>query len=375
MSQPELKKHTALFVVTLIFLSLVSLFLGVLGFGYYKFKHYYNLMNHQENTDIYDTILPEPDETDSSGAIIPPETDISDESKDKIHGGIDDNVNTGTPIVFNDNVLNILLIGTDGRSSSDRGRSDSIIVITINQETKKISFTSIMRDIYVQIPGKGYNKINAAYAYGGASLLMQTIENNFHLSIDKYVSVNFSGFSKIIDILGGLSFPVTEKEITYLNRYIGELNSLSGIDSDTGKLAATDAGTHTMSGIQTLAYCRIRYTPYVMEDGTLLDADFGRTYRQRMVLSLLSEKAKTMSISQLDEILESILPLVTTNLTEGECLNLISKVTSYISYEIGNYSLPVNGSWQYATIDGMSVLSVDFEKNTNALQKIIEGTY
>ena len=131
-------------------------------------------------------------------------------------------------VLFDENVMNILLIGYDSRDADSRGRSDTNILVSINQETKEITMTSIMRDCYVSIPGYGNNRINAAYAFGGGSLLIETIEKNFQISVNNYVAVNFYAFMDIIDLIGGIEIEVSDAEAEVMNRYIRELNRLEG---------------------------------------------------------------------------------------------------------------------------------------------------
>ena len=145
----------------------------------------------------------------------------SEESSDEIEGLIkeDDTENT---VLLDDNITNILLIGSDGRTLNERGRSDAMMIATIDEKHKKIKLTSLARDTYVKIPGKGYEKLNHAYSYGGATLLMETIENNFGVGITSYVNVNFASFIDIIDALGGITINVKSSELSELNKYIPE---------------------------------------------------------------------------------------------------------------------------------------------------------
>src|SRR5699024_3160714 len=139
-------------------------------------------------------------------------------------------------------VKNILLLGTDERVSGETSRSDAIIVLSINENRKKIVMTSILRDSYVEIPGYGKNRINHAYQMGGAALMIQTIENNFKIPIDSYAKVDFFSFMGIIDKLGGVPITVTQEELGYLNGYIAEINTLQGLPVNDGQLAQAEIG-------------------------------------------------------------------------------------------------------------------------------------
>ena len=199
-------------------------------------------------------------------------------------------------------VKNILLLGTDERVSGETSRSDAIIVLSINENRKKIVMTSILRDSYVEIPGYGKNRINHAYQMGGAALMIQTIENNFKIPIDSYAKVDFFSFMGIIDKLGGVPITVTQEELGYLNGYIAEINTLQGLPVNDGQLA--QAGNYQLNGKQALAYSRIRY----------IGTDFARTERQRTVLDGLFQQLKTASPKELYEVAATILPDITTNI-------------------------------------------------------------
>ncbi|MGM9637009.1 MAG: LCP family protein [Eubacteriales bacterium] len=382
--KPPLKKSQLALRIILIVLGVLILLLLAAGITLYAlFSHYYNKI---EIIDPFDTNSPYyseeeiiwdiPDETDDPNDLFyPPATSPTGgnpETGDAPATG--EAPTTGTPPVtdtpitiegpptsdagyvmqFSDKVQNILLIGTDGRTATERGRSDSMILLTINEETNQIVMTSLMRDIYLHIPVVDtYNRINAAYAYGGVSLLAQTIEENFKIHIDKYVRINFTGFEDVVDILGGVDVQLNADEIKFV-----------GLEGQ-----ATPGIVH-LTGATALKFCRCRYLP---RNG--LSGDFARTARQREFLTLISDKLRTKSLFEINDLLNSFLPEVTTNLTKDELLSMLMKITTYFSYDIKSYSLPISGSWQYATIRGMSVLSINFKKNYEALEKMINGTY
>lgn len=289
--------------------------------------------------------------------------DSKQEEINLIEDGIRSNMeNNSTPIISDKNVYNILLIGSDTRSKDDRGRSDAMIIVSINKKTKKIVATSILRDIYIQIPGKkNNNRINTAYAYGGASLLLDTIKQNFKIDIDKYVSINFYAFMDVIDAIGGVSINVKKDEIKVMNDYIRGLNQLLNINIEQDIII--EEGTYNLNGKQALGYARNRYV------GT----DFERTARQRRVLEQVFNKIKGLNLIELNELLNIILPQVTTNLTEGEIFSLILGLPSYTNYSVEQWSVPVIGSYQFLRIRGMDVIGIDFEKNIKEILKRIYG--
>lgn len=212
-------------------------------------------------------------------------------------------------------IENIALFGIDSTDGSTSGRSDSIMIATIDSTHKKLKATSIMRDSYVNIEGYGYDKINHAYAYGGPQLSIKTINQNFGLNIENFVAVDFSSLPIIIDKLGGLQINITEEELLYINKYVDQINKLHGTSSPH----IISAGEQTVDGGQALAYSRIRSTA---------GGDYERTQRQRTVLNGLFEKAMTIAPSKYLGLINSILPHVQTNLSANSILSLATKVAS-----------------------------------------------
>ncbi len=262
-----------------------------------------------------------------------------------------------TSVLADKNVFNILLIGTDNREKGENSRSDAMILLSINKKSKTITSASLLRDIYLQIPGKNNNRLNAAYAYGGPTLLMDTIEQNFKVSVDRYVSVDFYVFMDIIDAVGGVTIDVTKEEIPIINNYLAELNSLKGEKEGTDYLQ--EPGQLKLNGKQALAYARNRY----------IGTDFERTARQRRVLNEAFQKVKKLNLLQLNGLLNKLLPQVTTNLTEGEIFSMILSLPKYAGYEISQSHIPADNSYQFMRIRGMEVITLDFDKNIKALQE------
>lgn len=261
------------------------------------------------------------------------------------------------PIMEDSKIINILLIGSDTRNEKERGLSDSMILISINKTSEKITATSLLRDIYLEIPGKQNDRLNTAFASGGAKLLMETIEQNFKIKIDKYIAIDFMAFIDIVDAVGGVTIEVTEEELPIVNRYITEINNMLSINKNQDHL--TDAGIQLLNGKQALSYSRVRYV------GT----DFGRTERQRRVLGLMFEKIKGLNMSGINDLLQLVLPQVTTNFKEGEIFSQILMIPDYLKYDYEQWSIPMKGTYKDLTIRGMSVLGIDFEENTLELHR------
>lgn len=213
---------------------------------------------------------------------------------------------------------NIVLFGLD--SSEYKGRSDCIIIFSLNQETNDVKMTSIYRDTYVQIPGYGYTKINHAYAYGGASLAMSTINKNLDLDIKEFVTINFEVVKDVVDYVGGVQLKITAEEAS----------RIPGISK---------AGTYTLTGEQALAYGRIRK----------IDSDYKRTERMRTVINAVFNKVKKMSLAEMNAFVDKILPEVQTNIKMSEITNMLTKVTSFNIKESIGWPYEVSGK----TIDGI----------------------
>ncbi len=259
-------------------------------------------------------------------------------------------------------VTNILLIGTDARDvTKEKGRSDSMILMSINSRTQTIYLSSFMRDAYVTIPGHGSNKLNAAYAFGGADLLMDTLEANYDISIDDCLSVSFSGFAGVIDAFGGVEIELSDSEAKALNDIlISEVNGLMGNDRNADLLEG--GGTYVLNGKQALCYSRIRYVG---------NADFERTSRQREVMTQLFGKVKTNAVSAVPELVSTALPQMGTNMSTGELYLLSLRVPFAAGYEIEQIQIPAEGTWSSGTEGGQSVLRVDFAANRRVLQETV----
>jgi LCP family protein required for cell wall assembly len=213
---------------------------------------------------------------------------------------------------------NIAIFGVDSRENDldQSTHSDTIIVASIDNKTKDVKLASIYRDTYVNIPGEGYNKINAAYFKGGYSLALSTINTNFDLDVREYVTVNFEAVVKIVDLLGGITLDIQDNELKYLNGYVRSLNKING----TNVSGLSSAGTQIVNGTQATAYARIRYTK---------GGDFKRTERQRIVVSKIFDEVKSSDLATINSIIDEIFPKVQTNLSNTELLSLAKDVFSY----------------------------------------------
>lgn len=282
-------------------------------------------------------------------------SDETDSDADALPTGNDSDLTPVSGDILSDsNIQNILLIGSDNRGGEKYGRSDSMILVSIDKANNQIKLTSFLRDLYVQIDGMQDNRINAAYAYGGPKLLIDTIQNNFKVKIDNYVSTDFTSFEKMIDLLGGVDITLTQKEADELNQNPGHYDYNGGLQTVT-------AGTQHLNGATALGYSRIRY----------IDSDFGRTQRQRTVLSSIITSMKSSSPSTLMNAANQILPLVQTDLTSGQILSLATEAPAMMKNDVQTFYVPPTGDYQSMSIRKMAVLVPNREACKEALWKFI----
>lgn len=351
----EKKRNKKTLKIILISFAALLMVIGLSTF--IGFKLYIGKMNLVKDTSIPGNMEPVGlDEVDEN----PGAEDASKEEIDTLEEQIRKNMEENSiPIRSDKDVFNILLIGSDTRTSGKSGRSDAMIVVSVNKKTRKIVATSLLRDIYLQIPGVSNNRINAAFAYGGADLLTETIKNNLKIDIDRYVSIDFYAFVEVVDIVGGVTVEITDRDIPIMNKYIHELNKL--LEREEEKDIIHVSGTLDANGVQALAYIRNRY----------IGMDFARTTKQREVLEKLFNKVKDSNLIELNKILNTVLPEVTTNLTEGELFSLILNIPSYSKYDLQQWSVPAEGTYSFLRIRGMDVIGIDFDKNITKLQEKI----
>ena len=267
----------------------------------------------------------------------------------------------GSDVYGEKGVTNILLIGTDERRTGDTERSDTMILLTIHPGNQKIIMTSILRDSYVEIPGYGKSRLNAAYQFGGADLLIQTIEQNFKIAVDYYAKVDFYSFVDIVDAVGGVMIDVDEGERNYVNGYLNEINALLGAPEGDGYLTST--GVQLLNGKQALSYARIRY----------IGTDFQRTQRQREILQGVIANAKTSGPNAMLSLLDTVLPQIVTDIPEHNMTMLILKCVFYLGYDIEESRIPMDGTWWNEDANGQEVLGIDFEANIQGIRQVLYG--
>ena len=287
-----------------------------------------------------------------------PETVIED-----FHGQLNEK---NLPLICNtDKVTNILLLATDARGN-EAGLSDSMILASINEETKKIVLCSFMRDLLVLIPedsgvsmaGK-WDKLTHAHAYGGPQLTMAVLKENYNIEVDHYVKVNFNSFIQVMDSLGGVNMELTQDEIWWINQYIVSQEMMTLFPSYSKQALPYQAGVHRLNGLQALGHARNRY----------IGSDWARTQRQRNLISQMVTQAKGLSLSEFNSLLEVVLPLITTNIQKDMLKDLTWNAFSYAQYEITSTRLPLNGKYHEVEYN----IIPDLEDNVNDLYEKIYG--
>lgn len=243
-------------------------------------------------------------------------------------------------------LINILLIGQDRREES-LARSDCMILCSFHPESKKITITSFLRDLYVEIPDHDSNRLNAAYALGGMDLLKQTIQENFNLYLDGCIEADFSHFPQIIDALGGVTIELRQDEAETINAAV------------SGTLTA---GSQLLSGSQALAYSRIRN----LDD----DGDFSRTLRQRKLLSSLLSSYRNADLLTILSAVIDTLPMISTDLSKRQILVLTAKLFPMLDHpSLVSQRIPADGSYSFDTIRNMEVLTADMESLRRQLRE------
>ena len=278
-------------------------------------------------------------------------------------------VNTG---VSDNNVMKgyttIGLIGLDGRDGELKSgaRSDTMIIASINNDTKKVKLVSVYRDTYLRIvedsEGNGqYNKANAAYAEGGPEQFLSMLNTNLDLNVTDFVSVDFQAVAEAVELLGGIDVELKEEEVVHLNNYCVETSKVTGMDYTP---LEEKAGVHHLNGVQTVSYARIRYTS---------GNDFRRAARQREVIYKIVEKAKNSDIATLSKILDKVFPKVYTSFTKAEILQM---GMSMMSYDIEDQTgFPFDHLYGERVKDAMGgldvVLPVTLESNVIKLHEFL----
>ena len=335
-NQPKKKKSKALKIV-LIVLAVIVLLLAILAVGVVIYmRSLLGMVNQVGETNPT---------VSTTAATVPESTDATDETAGETPSETEE---TWPEIVSTQNVTTFMLVGQDGRYGEESKLSDTMIMCTINRETKTLTMTSILRDCYVPLPayaghGAGLNRINVCYnlgyqwtgsSKGGMEMLALCVEQNFGIPIDHTIEVDFVAFEKIIDLLGGVEIELTEAEAKYMTESVGYIGEM-------------EPGLQTLDGLEALAYARIRKID--------ANGDFSRTNRQRTVINSLLHKCAQMNLWDLHKLATEILPLITTDMTTDEMSNYIFEF------------LPM--------LKGLNIVSQQIPLDKEVLSEVVPGTW
>lgn len=328
-------------IVTRVLIGIVILLAVAAVAVFLLFQHYYSKSGYVKDEDIIEQQKEAQKKKTNSDADETEEVaTLSSEDEQEV---LEEQEQVEIQEVSTSGVYNILLIGSDRRDTGWFGNSDSMILMSINHNAKRITLISFMRDLYANIEGEGVRKLNHAYAVGGGPLLCSTITTNYGVHIDNYATVDFTSMAAIVDILGGLDVELYQEEATYLNGEHGY---------------SLVAGVNHLNGEQAVSYARIRY---------IGQYDYERTARQRRILSLIFDKAKSMDVLTLNEMANTILPYITHNIDQGQLVTLMTQLPSMVGYELAQDRVPYDGL--YSNMG--EILVPDFQTTIDRLQQTI----
>lgn len=262
------------------------------------------------------------------------------------------------------------LFGLDHRSRNEKlntENSDTIIIASINNDTKAVKLVSVYRDTLLNVKDDTYSKANAAYALGGPAQAVNMLNTNLDLNITDYVSIDFDALVTVVDCLGGLDIPLSYAEIVHMNNYCVETAEETGksytpVELPEPKPEDQEAivGTYHLNGVQATSYCRIRYTASL---------DMGRTERQRRVIQMIVDKAKKAGLSTIFDIMDQVFPMVKTSVSKTEILKLIPAMIGYCIDETTGFPQ----DYKFATVKGSVIVPTTLDSNVLKLHQFLYG--
>jgi len=349
-----------------VFLIVLIILLGVVvagGVGIYFYGHSLieraNFVADDEVTQLEtlpEEALEQSTEAEPSGPVVG-ESELANIHKQMIK----ENSNVDT--IMNSDVYNVLLCGVDRRDKTWNGNSDSMMLVSLNNEKKRVSVISLMRDTYVAIPGHDYNKLNSAYAYGGGPLLLQTVRDNYKIDVNRYAAVDFMDMVDVIDAMGGVELTWTDQEVEVANGYMIDMCQ-NVLDIPYEEHILPGAGTYISDGVQAVAYSRNRFVG---------NSDYTRTQRQRYVISQMVERLKGMSAGEMVSFVRNVLPMITHNIPENEIWDLVSDAPELMKYDYVQDRTPYDNLYETIDVDGQGMLVPDWDDTIDQMQETIYG--
>lgn len=273
-----------------------------------------------------------------------------------------DKLNISDEVQHEEGYTNVALFGLDSREN-DLGkgnRSDTIMIASLNNDTKEVKLVSIYRDTLLELDDGSYNKANAAYAFGGPEGAVSLINRNLDMNIEKYVTVNFNALVDVIDAVGGLDLELTHDEVVHMNNYCVETSKVTGKSYE--KIEPEVEGTYHLNGVQAVSYSRIRYTA---------GGDFKRAERQRLVLEKIADKVQNMSVGTVNKIIDSVFPQISTNFTLAE---MIGYAKNFTKYKLGDsIGFPADNTTDMLNEVGSVVIPDTLSSNVMEVHKFLFG--
>ena len=338
----------------------VVLALGLVAYGYFHSK--YRLMNISDGKFAGTEVSAEGDSQDELENEELQSREIEEKQAIEATGEIEEDKA----------VFNILLLGTDDRTTkfNDNARGDTCILLSINRETNQVHLVSFERAIGVKIPSGEYEGqwdwLTHMFWYGGPYLMTRQIRENFKVDVTKYIRVNIRTFMELVDSVGGVDIDMTEAECNNINHPEGTFTAgnIKGMHVEKEVQQDLVPGINHLNGATAMCYARLR----------AIDDDWHRVERQRKVILAAVENLKKLSVTELDKLLNNVLPLVQTNLTEGDIASLIPEAATFVNMDYDTTTFPLKHT--YGLMDGMcgrKVLALDFETNAEELQNFLYG--
>lgn len=255
----------------------------------------------------------------------------------------------------------LLILGLDVDGDRQRGRSDTMVLAVLNTRQHSLQLVSFMRDLYVQIPGRGHNRLNACYAFGGEPLLKRALQESFGIAYDGFVSVNYSLFVDLVDAIGGVELTVQPFELKPLNGILEYYNKQRRRPLSQGRLGSS--GTRVLTGLQAMSYARIRKP----------DSDFERVHRQQTVLKAILHRLEQIGPLQAVQALTPFVDRVSTDITLSDAIGLASDLEGAGALNVSTLSIPVKGSYAARMINKTWFLVPNLNKNREALRRFLEA--
>lgn len=340
------------------------------GAGYAAFEHYFKSMNAagitaEDLNGVISDSLPDEAKLFSAPSPSPSNSPLPDDSNSAFSIQNSPLPSDSPFSILNSEFTNILLVGRDSYNldslESRRGNADGLVIVTINNETKQIVLTSILRDTFLYTEQSHGTKATLIYHYYGLDALINAIQDNLDIKIDNYVLFNYLDVMEIIDAVGGVDVELYPEEIRVMNSKMNQLNAqLLNLPKGDGNLDPEKPGTYTLTGKQAAVYMRVR-----LSDAT--NNDFGRTARERSIILKLKDKIAQMNAGELMSFASTFAPKITTDFTESEIISLALSAPEYKGYQFVTGYIPQPDTYWGA--DGF--LYIDFDENREYLQKLI----